>query len=151
MFTSEDLPPGMGYAFGVRCDADPDVDGDDLERAKVVTQITMFRELLENTLLFLFDLRFISNLTHPHNLYWYHALNHKAANDMVGTLPMELHQLQYLKELYISVNPGIVGTIPPEYGSMTRLTMLALSYNSIEGKIPHSFSGLTKLEQLKNT
>jgi hypothetical protein len=77
MFTSEDLPPRMGYAFGVNCDADPDVDGDDLERAKVVTQITMFRELLENTLLFLFDLRFISNLTHPHNLYCYHAPIHK--------------------------------------------------------------------------
>ena len=61
---------------------------------------------------------------------------------------MELHHLRYLKELHIDLNPGIIGTIPPEYGSLQNLQKLALSYNSIEGKIPASFSSLTRLQQL---
>ena len=67
---------------------------------------------------------------------------------MTGTLPMELHHLKYLKELHVDINPGIVGTIPSEYGSFQHLQKLALSYNSIQGKIPGSFSSLTNLEQI---
>ena len=71
-----------------------------------------------------------------------------AGNGMEGTLPMELHHLKYLKELHIDVNPGIIGTIPSEYGQFTHMQKLALSFNSIEGKIPNSFSSLASLEQL---
>jgi hypothetical protein len=67
---------------------------------------------------------------------------------MEGTLPMELHHLHYLKALQITINPGITGTIPSEYGYFPHLQQLALSYNSLEGVIPGSLSWLTKLEQL---
>jgi hypothetical protein len=67
---------------------------------------------------------------------------------MEGTLPMELKHLHYLKELHIDINPGLTGSIPSEYGFFPHMQKLALSYNSIGGKIPDSFSWLTKLEQL---
>lgn len=48
LFGMEGMPLGMGIAFGVKCDRDPDTDdGEDWQRERIVTQIVMLRELNE--------------------------------------------------------------------------------------------------------
>ncbi|XP_050269858.1 MDIS1-interacting receptor like kinase 2-like isoform X1 [Quercus robur] len=43
---------------------------------------------------------------------------------------------------------GLIGSIPPEIGSVSKLTHLNLSGNSLSGKLPLSLAKLTQLEKL---
>jgi hypothetical protein len=46
VFAIEGMPLGMGLAFGVRCDREPNIEnkGKDWQKERIVTQITMLRE-----------------------------------------------------------------------------------------------------------
>lgn len=44
-----------------------------------------------------------------------------AMNNMLGTLPPELHHLQYLKTIFISENEFLSGEIPFQYGWLKHL------------------------------
>lgn len=65
-----------------------------------------------------------------------------------GDLPSAIGDLKYLRELWITGNPGITGTIPPSIGSLTELKDLSISGTSIAGPIPEAVHALRKLEIL---
>lgn len=65
-------------------------------------------------------------------------------NNLVGTIPEELGNLQYLQELEIQ-NNQLSGSIPPELGNMTALKTMNLSVNQLNGSIPAEMGNLTNL------
>ena len=69
------------------------------------------------------------------------------ANNLRGTLPPELENLQNLLILALPGNEGLAGPIPPELGNLKQLQTLYLSANSLSGSIPLE---LGKLGQLRN-
>ena len=95
------------------------------------------------------------------------------ANNLGGTLPMELAKLPSLQEIHAYVNQ-ISGTIPIQLGSLSNLTLLDLennnfsgpfffpelfqlastlttlrgSYNSFSGSIPTEIGLMTQLQQI---
>ncbi|WGF91838.1 leucine-rich repeat domain-containing protein [Aequorivita marisscotiae] len=68
-------------------------------------------------------------------------------NNLNGTLPSSIGQLQNLKTLELSFNP-IEGTLPDELGNLSNLEVLALNATSLSGRIPESIGQLSKLKQL---
>ena len=68
-------------------------------------------------------------------------------NNLVGTIPEELGNLQYLQELEIH-NNQLSGNIPPELGNMTALKKMNLSVNQLSGSIPPELGNLTNLTGL---
>lgn len=68
-------------------------------------------------------------------------------NNMRGSLPNSLGQLQELKVLELSFN-RISGNLPKEIGSLQKLEVLALNGNFFKGSIPNSFGQLKNLKQL---
>ena len=68
-------------------------------------------------------------------------------NNLRGTLPAELGNLEQLERLVLDGN-GISGRIPPELGNLSNLTMLTLRGNSLEGPIPSELGNLTGLDTL---
>ena len=68
------------------------------------------------------------------------------ADSLRGTIPVELGQLNALKELALYLNQ-LTGTIPSELGQLTALTLLNLRSNQLRGSIPVT---LTQLVELKN-
>jgi Leucine-rich repeat (LRR) protein len=68
-------------------------------------------------------------------------------NQLTGSIPPELGSLTNLTVLYLSYN-ALSGPIPPELGSLTNLTVLYLSYNALSGPIPPELGSLTKLTVL---
>ena len=68
------------------------------------------------------------------------------ANNLRGTLPPELENLQSLRLLGLLENEGLTGPIPPEFGNLEQLQGLGLSGNSLSGPIPPE---LGKLERLR--
>ena len=67
---------------------------------------------------------------------------------LVGTIPPELGNLTRMSILDLGVN-GLTGTIPPELGNLGNLTWLHLSHNSLRGLIPPELGRLARLEVLK--
>ena len=65
-----------------------------------------------------------------------------------GEIPEAIGDLHYLRELWITGNPGITGTIPPSIGNLADLKDLSISGTSIGGPIPEAIHGLQKLEIL---
>lgn len=65
-----------------------------------------------------------------------------------GEIPAAIGELRYLRELWITGNPGITGTIPSSIGNLTDLKDLSISGTSVGGPIPESIHGLRKLEIL---
>ena len=63
---------------------------------------------------------------------------------LTGTLPTEFGQLSSLTYLRISYT-SVEGRIPTEFGALRNLTFLSLCFNKISGRIP---SELTKLRKL---
>ena len=80
-------------------------------------------------------------------------------NGLYGTLPDELGNLTYLKELNLSGNYNYVGypentykylegNIPASFSKLSQLSVLNLSSNKFLGNIPSAITGLTKLTNL---
>ncbi|KAJ1419637.1 Tyrosine-protein kinase, active site [Sesbania bispinosa] len=60
---------------------------------------------------------------------------------------LNLSAFQNLEKLIVT-KCGLRGTIPPETGTLTKLTYLDLSSNSLEGEIPPSIGNLSLLQSL---
>lgn len=69
-------------------------------------------------------------------------------NNLLGTLPIELGQLESLEKLHLSFNGGLSGPIPRELGDLENLRRLDLLYCNISGSIPPELGRLTNLEFL---
>ena len=65
-----------------------------------------------------------------------------------GEIPEAIGRLRYLRELWITGNPGITGAIPPSIGNLKDLKDLSFCGTSISGPIPEEIHGLRKLEIL---
>jgi len=69
-------------------------------------------------------------------------------NDLSGSIPPEIGQLTNLSVLDLGFNQ-LRGNIPPELGNLNALRHLALAGNTrLSGTIPPEFGDLTKLEEL---
>lgn len=69
-------------------------------------------------------------------------------NQLMGELPQEIRELQYLDTLILS-NNTICGKIPTHIGNLSKLKVLDLSANIISGSIPVEVGDLQKLEVLR--
>ena len=69
-------------------------------------------------------------------------------NNLRGTIPSELGNLQSLWTLGLFRNEGLTGQIPPELGSLVRLKQLGLNSNSLSGPIPPELGNLDQLSFL---
>ena len=69
------------------------------------------------------------------------------SNNLTGTLPDELGNLQGLEGLRLC-NNSLSGQIPRELGNLTQLQRLELYTNSLSGEIPSEFGNLTQLQRL---
>ena len=63
-----------------------------------------------------------------------------------GTIPSEIGELKYLRELWIIGDEGITGNIPSSIGNLKELRDLSISGTSISGPIPQCLASLQKLE-----
>jgi Leucine-rich repeat (LRR) protein len=68
-------------------------------------------------------------------------------NQLIGTIPPQLGTLTSLRMLWLMENQ-LVGGIPAELGSLVRLKSLSLWDNQLSGPIPPSLGGLTSLDDL---
>ena len=66
---------------------------------------------------------------------------------LIGEIPAELGSLSRLEILDLNQN-ALAGEIPPEFGSLSNLTVLELSYNDLSGEIPAELGSLSNLTQL---
>ena len=69
------------------------------------------------------------------------------SNNLSGSLPAELGDLIYLRDLNLSINQ-ITGLIPNEIGSLSNLRDLFLDNNSLSGPIPNTIGNLSNLRYL---
>jgi Leucine-rich repeat (LRR) protein len=65
-------------------------------------------------------------------------------NNLDGTLPEELGNLTYLKELSLNDNK-LTGSIPTTFGNLTALTTLDMGANALTGNIPKELGNLESL------
>ena len=72
---------------------------------------------------------------------------HLYDNEIPGPIPPELGQLRRLRILFLH-NCGMYGPIPPEIGRLTDLEVLNLNGNELSGSIPPEIGGLTSLKWL---
>ncbi len=70
------------------------------------------------------------------------------SNNMVGTIPVEIGNLDQLEALDLAGN-DLSGTIPNEIGSLTNLEVLNLGNNLLSGIIPNSIWALSNLRRLQ--
>ncbi|KAB2006273.1 hypothetical protein ES319_D11G333100v1 [Gossypium barbadense] len=69
------------------------------------------------------------------------------AQNLSGTLPLNLTSLPYLQEIDLTRN-YLNGTIPSEWGSATRLVSISLLGNRLTGSIPRGLANLRNLTSL---
>ena len=70
------------------------------------------------------------------------------SNNLDGTLPSSLGDLEYLEVLNLELNDGLSGSIPEELGNLSNLTFLKFSATGLSGSIPGSLGGLSNLRTL---
>jgi len=70
------------------------------------------------------------------------------ANNLEGTLPVEIGNLSALTDLIIIGDPLLTGNLPDEIGNLTELSRLILHGDGFSGNIPTSIGNLTKLTEL---
>ena len=80
------------------------------------------------------------------NLQWLEKLS-LAFNDLTGTIPTEIGNLQALEGLDLDSN-DLTGTIPTEIGNFQALEALYLNENDLAGTIPTEIGNLQALEEL---
>ena len=68
-------------------------------------------------------------------------------NDLAGSIPPELGDLAYLRNLNL-IDNDLAGSIPPELGDLANLANLYLSGNGLTGRIPPALGDLTNLDYL---
>jgi len=68
-------------------------------------------------------------------------------NNLKGTIPKELGNLNTLTSLQFSDNP-LDGSIPPELGNLSNLMYLNLSHNKLSGSIPSELGNLKSLKSI---
>ncbi len=68
-------------------------------------------------------------------------------NNLVGTLPAELANLDNLQELWLHYNQ-LTGSIPTELGNLDNLQRLGLHYNQLTESIPTELGNLDNLQRL---
>ena len=69
-------------------------------------------------------------------------------NHLVGSIPPELDSLTKLEWLGLNTNQ-LTGTIPPRLGNLTTLYWLYLDYNQLTGSIPAQLGNLVNLTDLE--
>ena len=72
---------------------------------------------------------------------------HLAENGLRGSIPPELGNLTKLSLLWLHKN-NLGGPIPSELGNLSRLTALGLSDNGLSGPVPSELGNLTNLARL---
>lgn len=72
-----------------------------------------------------------------------------SGNNLVGKIPREIGNLEYLEELVLDDNSEIDGVIPPEIGYLSALTKLNLGGSSLSGYLPTTIGRLTNLTELQ--
>ena len=71
-----------------------------------------------------------------------------AHNRLTGSIPPELGSLAKLTQLTLEVNQ-LTGEIPPELDSLAKLAHLDLSDNQLTGRIPPALGRLTEMQRLR--
>ena len=69
-------------------------------------------------------------------------------NNLTGTIPTELGNLNNLKLLELSLNRSLSGPIPPDIGRLSRLQDLRMRRTGVSGPIPAEFGMLANLRNL---
>lgn len=69
-------------------------------------------------------------------------------NNLVGTIPPELGDLEDLEILHLGTN-NLTGEIPSEIGNLVNLNLLYLMFNSLSGEMPSELGNLTHLTGLR--
>jgi gliding motility-associated-like protein len=72
-----------------------------------------------------------------------------AGNNLNGTLPIELGDLNFLEKFIITYNPNLTGNIVAELFTNTSLNEIVLANNGLTGSIPSTISNLTALRFLE--
>ena len=99
---------------------------------KVVSQLNLFRSGLNGRLIIII---FVKEIGSHLNLF----------DRIQGTIPSELYQLKFLKEIYFQQN-RLRGTISTEIGLLYNLRELLIGRNHLNGNIPTEVGNLLKLE-----
>eukprot|EP00970_Alexandrium_tamarense_P015149 scaffold4733_cov170-Alexandrium_tamarense.AAC.63 len=68
-------------------------------------------------------------------------------NNLIGAIPPEVGQLQFLQVLALNEN-CVYGSLPPEIGNMSNLQQLNLEYNGMSGFVPDELFEVSSLVQL---
>jgi hypothetical protein len=68
--------------------------------------------------------------------------------NMNGSIPSSIGDLDALTRLYIDQNPGLSGSIPSSIGNLVNLIQLFLDRNQLTGNIPSSVGNLVNLRYL---
>ena len=68
-------------------------------------------------------------------------------NNLIGTLPPEIGNFQYLESLSLSYNQ-LTGQIPASIGNLSTLKSIRIESNSLSGSIPPEMGNLSNLEKL---
>ncbi|XP_058111211.1 probable LRR receptor-like serine/threonine-protein kinase At3g47570 [Magnolia sinica] len=96
------------------------------------------------------DLRELQEFTGeiPANLSHYSEFKvHLYRNQLVGKIPIDLGSFSKLTKLNLAHNT-LTGSIPPSLGNLSSLTILGLTENSLEGSISAVLTRLVSLEAL---
>jgi len=71
-----------------------------------------------------------------------------ADNNLNGTIPSDLGNLDFIQTLNLTKNPNLTGSIPASLGQLTHLLNLYLSENNLTGNIPGELGMLSSLKIL---
>ena len=69
----------------------------------------------------------------------------------VGTIPTEIAYLKSVREISITNNYKVQGTIPTEFGTMLNLKRIGLSMNALTGTLSTELGRLGLLEEINFT
>lgn len=72
-----------------------------------------------------------------------------SSNQFSGPVPPEWGSLTKLTEIYVSRNPSITGSYPSQWGSLTNLQLLWTFVTAQRGSLPESWKGMKNLQNLE--